>query len=34
MRSAAPESKDDAVLCGDVDDCWHCFARQALEQVP
>jgi hypothetical protein len=27
-------SKEDAVLCGDVDDCWHCFARQALEQVP
>jgi hypothetical protein len=19
--------------CGDVDDCWHCYAAQALERV-
>jgi hypothetical protein len=34
FKCPSKPSEGGAVLCGDVDDCWACFARQALEQVP
>jgi hypothetical protein len=33
VKDAARDDAPDAEGCGDVDDCWHCYAVQALERA-